>query len=194
MVMNYFVNAEWCDAVLDRQPFQAFRAVFIFFSYINNLLADQLVSAVKFAATLASDVTAFANAILHVFGKRSFVKMIGPNTARIITMMTGVQMGSPWTNSQNPGSNMRPNQPLEWIASLNFPISPMAQCCRPNPTVSQMGHMLWNRTTLINLRPKPLWECFRKTLRSQVLRSNLNHSSVLTPFGLQAQRRFLLPL
>ena len=45
--------------------------------------------------------------------------------------------------------------------------------------------------SFVHLRPKSLWEGFRKTLRSKVFGRNLDHSSVSLPLGLLARRHFL---
>lgn len=109
----------------------------------------------------------FLDFILHVLGSRSKPQMVRVDTRWIVTsraVVKNTQTGRNWTLGNNPRSSRR-NQPLA-VPALNRTISMRVKSCRPNPT----------GISFVDLSPKSCWEILGKTLRSQVLRRNLNHS------------------
>lgn len=131
----------------------------------TDLLISQLVGSNLFAVKLPS----FLNLVLHVGCSCSKEKMLGINTRRVVS--SGAIMKHTKTiwnraNVQNPRSPRRYCHTSK--PGVNATVS-FVRASRPNPT----------RIGFIDFRPKPARECFGKTLRSQILRSNLSSHSLV---------------
>lgn len=131
--------------------------------------------------------SALVRRIVGILLVSSKPKMARVHTRRVVSLGTIMEHKKPtwyWPEVDNPTSSVCHDLTTASVALSEIPISSFVSVASPQPAAIRF----------VDLRPKPCRERFRKTLRSQVLRSNLDHSSVSTPFGLQAQRRFPLTM
>lgn len=150
----------------------------------DNRFIREFMEAIVFSVKMTVSPRSFFIHILDVVGLRSKPKVSRINTRRVVfyrAIMENALAFWNWTKMKYPRSNMRPSR-----VSLYTPayLAVTVRKLRAGPDPACVG--------LRNLRPKALWKCFGKTLRSQILTGNLNHNLVLAPFGLQGQRSFFI--
>lgn len=123
--------------------------------------------------------------ILNVLGLCSNVKMLWIRALSIIAFVKHGHAFRNRTKSQNPCGFVSQNSCSIAAFCSNLPISERVFCSVPSPARTKLGSVSRYRTILCYLFPKAIWEGFRKTLRQQIGRSNLNHSTVFALHSLR---------
>lgn len=161
--------------------------------YQNSLLFGQFAGPMKFTPrSKTSSLRYHISTVIRIVTKPEVFRS---NTRRIVAFVQNVHSSRSVllnrSNVKHPTSDVSHEMHLLYSRPYSS-VAIYGRWSRPHPTRTQFRSMRRHRSILIHLRPKPCGERFRKSLRSQILRSNIDHSSVSTPFGLQAQRRFPL--
>lgn len=128
------------------------------------------------------------NGIVSMITKPQMLRMYARSIISIGAVVENAFIFRNWTKVNNPTGSMGQDLSVLADACGNSPISFLQTVgkaiTRPKPTGIR----------LVNFLPESFWKRFGKTLRSQVLSRNLDHSSVLCASWLQARRAFLLCL
>lgn len=131
--------------------------------------------------------SAFRNHIGHVIYVSAEPKMIRSNTkTNIATVAYFKSIG--WSVVNQPTPYVCPHltkaSKILPPTANNASVSTIGDTSSPNPAWTKFRHVWRNWTIFVNLRPKPFWKRFGKTLRSQVLGRNLDtHRLVLRGTG-----------
>lgn len=111
-------------------------------------------------------VPTFVNFIVRVVLIRSKPKMVGVYARRIVALMANTQTPRNWTVMQYP-RRPRCRYNAAFVPFVKASVVPSLRCTRPKPT----------RFRLVHFGPKPLRKRWGKTLRSEIIDRNFNHSS-----------------
>jgi len=148
-------------------------------------IPGQLVAWVIFSVKMAMSSCAFFIHVLVVLGLCSKPKVSRINTRRVVSTGAVVQYKKPfwyWAYVQNPRRSLGRNRSGFVKPFVYFPMAKIRFSGSPNPT----------RLGFSNLGPKSFGKTWGKTLLCQVLRGNLDHSSLSCAVGLLAHRAFSL--
>lgn len=147
-----------------------------------NLSYGKFVAGVRFP----SCGLPFCSTVPPVFGMGSKVQMIWIDASRVVFSCWAVVKnkfaGRYWASVQNPRRNMGTNGVASPFPSKNNSIAIAVSSSDPDPTAFRF----------VNFGPKPTCEILGKSLFRNIGGRNGNHISSLAPFGLLAQRSFLM--
>ncbi len=124
----------------------------------------------------------FIIGVILMISKPEVCRIYAGRTVSVGTVVENEHTGWDRPEVQNPRSSVGQYLISAWGANPDCSVATVNCICRPQP--ARFSHS--------NLTEKPFWKVFRKTLRAQVISRNLDHSSVLCAFGLQARRAFSL--
>lgn len=153
----------------------------VHFPELTYLSVGQLMKIHLLASRKTVNTSALSFSVLRVLFLGAGFKMIRISAPRMVDAnMQDAQ--TPWdgTSVQKPRSYVSAHQPIKRLSAPNLSVSKNLNRCEPWPSLIL--------STLVHLSPKALWEGFRKALRAEIVRSNLNHRQVLAPFGLLDRR------
>lgn len=196
-VVNNLPDTGWCDTEHGGQ----FNLRYPHFGKPSNvgcLLIGQFGGRVLFASvkphidSVCKTISALFAQILGVLFKRSDIEVFRVNAPWNVlagALMQDKEAFRNWSIRENPRGNVGIDKPLPFLGSW-IPQS------SPNDSV----HSGWLSDPIPqpvcgsdeNAFPKPFWKRLGKTLLGQVFGRNLDHSSVLCRFGLQARPAFSL--
>lgn len=140
----------------------------------------------SFTKRVLSAVVSISDCVQHVLSLSSRVKVFRVQ-AKAVSVWAFVQYVVPFgyrSTVENPTRAVRTDHPALSAVFLNVPVSGPCSAFRPNPKPAAFS--------LLHFGPKSFEECFVQTLRSKVLESNFDHSSVSCPSALRTRRAFSL--
>ncbi len=134
----------------------------------------------------SAKLSALLYLILHVFSSVTKPQVFGINASRIISRWAIMQNALAfwyWPKVKYPRGS-RGNENPHSYAAIDVTVSHFAGAGSPQPT--GLGFS--------DFAPKSFWECSGKTLRSQILRRNLDHSSITNAVRVTGPAAFLAVL